>query len=94
VTIVFVTHNLEEVLHLADRVVFIEAGETQGMYEVADLVRDPSLLEQFGLTVPPLLRLQQLLRAQGWPAWGRTPAELVASLTGALPRRPAVAREG
>jgi energy-coupling factor transport system ATP-binding protein len=94
VTIVFVTHDLEEVLHLADRVVFIEAGETRGTYQVADLVADPEVLTRFGLAVPPLLRLQQALRDQGWPAWGRTPAELVQSLVEALPQPPLMAREG
>lgn len=80
VAVVFVTHNLEEVLDLADRVVIMQNAATQGSYPVEELIRDPDILTQHGFEVPPILRLQQRLRQQGYAVQGRTPQAVVASL--------------
>ncbi len=80
VAVVFVTHNLEEVLNLADRVVMIQDATTQGSYATADLIDHPEIISRHGFTLPPLLRLQQMLRADGYAVHGRTPEEVVESL--------------
>ncbi len=84
VSVVFVTHNLEEVLNLADRVVIIDQAETRGAYWVDELVADPTLIASHGFEIPAILRLQQLLRQRGIDVFGRTPEELVASILDGL----------
>ncbi len=80
VAVVFVTHNLEEVLDLADRVVMMQDAETKGSYAVQDLIRDPDILSHYGFEIPPILRLQQRLREHGFDVEGRTPGAIVESL--------------
>jgi len=78
--LVFVTHNLEEVLALADRVVIMADGETRGTYPVPMLIRQPDILSRHGFRVPPILEVQQRLRERGWVVYGRTPEELAESI--------------
>ena len=79
VSVVFVTHNLEEVLNLADRVVIMNDAETRGSYPVEAIIDHPELLLKHGFEMPSILRLQQMLRAQGYSVFGRTPEDVVAS---------------
>lgn len=76
VAIVFVTHNIEEVLNLADDVVIMEDGATIGHYPIMEILRDPMVLVRHGFEMPPILALQQRLREMGWPVIGRTPDEV------------------
>lgn len=80
VAVVFVTHNVEEVLALADRVVVMQEGKTTGTYPVEQVIEHPDILVHHGFEVPPLLDLQQKLREQGYSVFGRTPDQVVASL--------------
>lgn len=91
VAIVFVTHNLEEVLNLADRVIIMQDGETKGTYTVKHLISEPSILTHHGFDVPPILELQQLLREQGLRSvFGRTPYEVSDSILKAMDLEPAM----
>lgn len=82
VSVVFVTHNLEEVLDLADRVVIMRDAQTEGTYPVEVLIEDPEIIASHGLEIPSILRFQALLRAQGHPVFGRRPEEVVESILG------------
>ena len=82
VSVVFVTHNLEEVLNLADRVVIMRDAQTKGTYPVEVLVEDPEIIASHGLEIPDILRFQVLLRAQGHPVFGRGAEEVVESILG------------
>ncbi len=65
VSLVFVTHNLDEVLALADRIVILDEGETKEAFATEDVIRRPELLERRGFTVPPLLQVLRGVREMG-----------------------------
>ncbi len=65
VSLVFVTHNLDEVLALADRIVILDEGETKEALATEDVIRRPELLERRGFTVPPLLQVLRGVREMG-----------------------------
>lgn len=65
VAVVFVTHNLDEVLALADRIVIMAGGETLGDFRTEEIIAQPELLERHGFDVPPLLDLLQGVRRLG-----------------------------
>ncbi|NMP23644.1 energy-coupling factor transporter ATPase [Sulfobacillus harzensis] len=89
VAVVFVTHNLEEVLDLADRVVMMQDAETQGTYAVDELIKEPDIIARHGFEVPSILRLQQQLRKHGYAVSGRTPEAVVDSLLNSMDILPA-----
>lgn len=81
VSIVFVTHHIEEVLNLADDVVIMDGGTTAGHYPITEILRDPAVLTRHGFDMPPVLALQQRLGERGFslPA-GRTPDQLAETI--------------
>ncbi|MHB1610973.1 MAG: energy-coupling factor transporter ATPase [Sulfobacillus sp.] len=98
VSIVFVTHNIEEVLNLADRVIIMHDGQTKGTYSIEQIMDGPSLLLDHGFEAPPILMLQQMLREQGFGSvFGRTPDQvsdmILQSLGLAFPRNADVLAE-
>lgn len=65
VSLVFVTHNLDEVLALSDRIVIMADGETRGAFETLDVIQEPEILERHGFTIPPLLEVLRGVREMG-----------------------------
>jgi len=84
VALVFVTHNLDEVLAVADEIVILQDGRTMGRFATEELLRSPEVLERHGFDVPALLELQRGLRGLGYDVAARRPSDLAAALLEAL----------
>lgn len=65
--VVLVTHELEELESLADRVAVLAGGRIVTEGPAAQILSDPGPLEQAGYGLPPLLSLQRDLRERGFP---------------------------
>lgn len=76
-----VTHNLADVLH-ADSAIVLDHGRVRFSGGMAEVLRQPQLLAECGLDVPPILLLAEELRALGAPV----PAEALSAeeVVGAL----------
>ena len=67
VTIVLVSHSMEDILCVADHMVILAGGQVIGEGEPITLFQQDDLLAQAALAVPRLLRLGQKLEAAGYP---------------------------
>ena len=67
VTIVLVSHSMEDILCVADHMVILAGGQVIGEGEPITLFQQDDLLAQAALAVPHLLRLGQKLEAAGYP---------------------------
>lgn len=65
--VVVVTHDAEEFIDEADRVVVLLEGRVDFCGALEELLLDPASLEKPGLRPPPLLELQLRLRREGLP---------------------------
>jgi energy-coupling factor transport system ATP-binding protein len=63
--VVIVTHDPEEFLAEADRVVVLADGREAFSGSTADLLHDPAVLDGAGLALPPLLAVQAEARRRG-----------------------------
>ena len=84
--VVVVTHDAEELLAEADRVVILAEGAVVHAGPAGDLVSDPSPLAAAGLLPPDVLAVQQLAAAHGaeLPAFTLDPERVAHSLARAL----------
>jgi len=63
--VIVVSHDAEDLLQIADRVLVLAEGRPVFYGSAEVLVADPSPFEQASLLAPEVLRLQQLARARG-----------------------------
>jgi len=66
-TLVVVSHNLDELAQLVDRVVLLEGGCVVADGPTRELLSDARLLRSSGLDVPQAVALLEALRQEGWP---------------------------
>jgi len=84
--VVLVTHDMEELQKLADRVAVLAGGRLLGCGPARLVLEDASLLEKAGYGLPPLLELQVRLRERGMALQGLTldPDDLAGRIAAAL----------
>jgi len=58
-TRIIATHDLEMVVQLCPRVILLDAGEVVADGEASKLLADPNLMDQHGLEVPHVLRIER-----------------------------------
>lgn len=77
-TIIMVSHSMDDIAMLADRVAVMNAGKLFAVGAVKDVFANPETLMEIGLDVPQAARLAAMLRAKGIdiPADIITPEEL------------------
>jgi energy-coupling factor transport system ATP-binding protein len=66
-TLVVVSHNLDELAQLVDRVVLLEGGRLVADGPARELLSDARLLRSSGLDAPQAVALLEALRQGGWP---------------------------
>lgn len=64
-TLIIVSHNMEEIARLCDRVYVLDRGQTVLQGTPSEVFRDPDRLVQWGLGVPAVTAALHLLREQG-----------------------------
>jgi len=64
-TVVVVSHTLEDVARFATQVVVVAGGTIRYDGQVRSLLAEGDLMRQWGLDVPPLVELMEELRARG-----------------------------
>jgi energy-coupling factor transport system ATP-binding protein len=65
-TLILVSHNLDELARVVERVVVLAGGRVAADGPVRQVLSDGELLRAAGLDVPPPVALMQALRAAGW----------------------------
>ena len=92
-TLIVVSHNLDELAQLVDRMVLLEDGQVAADGSVREVLGDGRLLRSVGLDVPQPVALLEALQAAGWQV--RTdrllPEEAVAEIDQAQKVRPSPA---
>jgi len=87
--VLIVSHDLEEVAAIAERVIVLADGRVAADGSPAEILADAALLQRAGLAAPPLVRLREALAARGFAPCGdwldveRAAAALAPALTGA-----------
>jgi energy-coupling factor transport system ATP-binding protein len=66
-TLIVVSHNLDELARVVERVVVLERGKTAADGSVRQVLSDGQLLRAAGLDAPQPVALMQALREAGWP---------------------------
>ena len=66
-TIVFVSHSMEDIARLADKMVVMQAGHLRAVGTPAEIFADAQLLQETGLEPPQMMQIMQRLRAVGLP---------------------------
>ncbi len=66
-TLIVVSHNLDELARLVERVVLLKAGRVVADGPARRVLSDAALLRSAGLDVPHSVALLHALRAAGWP---------------------------
>jgi energy-coupling factor transport system ATP-binding protein len=66
-TLIVVSHNLDELARVVERVVVLERGKTAADGSVRQVLSDGQLLRAAGLDAPQPVTLMQALREAGWP---------------------------
>lgn len=89
ITVILVSHSMEDVARLVDRVIVIHAGELKYDGKPADVFRHSSELKSMGLGVPQATEVLQQLRGRGWnvPEVALTVEEAKAAILVALRER-------
>ncbi len=84
--VLLVTHDAEEFLAEADRVVVLAGGRIAWAGDARALVADPAPLAEAGLSAPDVLAVQALARERGaeLPAFTLDPGEAARAIAGAL----------
>ena len=75
VTIVLVSHSMEDILRVADHMVILAGGRVIGEGEPRVLFQQDDLLARAALAAPHLLRLGRKLEAAGYPVEGSVTVE-------------------
>ena len=75
VTIVLVSHSMEDILRVADHMVILAGGRVIGEGEPRVLFQQDDLLARAALAAPHLLRLGRKLEAVGYPVEGSVTVE-------------------
>ncbi|MDP3488258.1 MAG: energy-coupling factor transporter ATPase [Bacillota bacterium] len=89
ITVILVSHSMEDVARLVDRVIVIHEGELRYDGRPADVFRHGAELKSMGLGVPQATEVLQQLRRRGWdvPEVALTVGEAKASILLALRER-------
>ena len=66
-TIVFVSHSMEDIARLADTMVVMEKGNLRAAGKPADIFADAQLLQETGLEQPQIMQIMQRLAQAGLP---------------------------
>ena len=66
-TIVFVSHSMEDIACLADTMVVMEKGNLRAAGKPADIFADAQLLQETGLEQPQIMQIMQRLAQAGLP---------------------------
>ncbi|MBE3519858.1 MAG: energy-coupling factor transporter ATPase [Firmicutes bacterium] len=66
-TVVMVSHNMEEVARLADRLVVLDHGRIVLSGTPREVFAQGELLESIGLDIPDVTKMMRELRKRGWP---------------------------
>ncbi len=66
-TIVFVSHSMEDIARLADTMVVMEKGNLRAAGNPADIFADAQLLQETGLEQPQIMQIMQRLQQAGLP---------------------------
>lgn len=84
--LVMITHNLEDAMQLADRVLLLKDGHPVGLGAPEEVLADGALLTQAGYSLPPLLAVLHGLREAGLqvPAFASNPGEAAQAIAQAL----------
>ena len=65
-TIVLVSHSMEDVGKLAERIVVMNKGKVALMGKPAEIFKEVEILEEIGLAVPQVTYLMRALREKGF----------------------------
>ncbi|MHB8780056.1 MAG: ATP-binding cassette domain-containing protein [Candidatus Geothermincolia bacterium] len=84
--VAMVTHQLEDALRLADRVLLLSEGRVVALGPASEVLADRALLESAGYRLPPLLELMAALGRRGLaiPRFARDEVEACLAITTAL----------
>jgi len=66
-TVILVSHNMEDIARLVQRVVVMKQGRVRDDGPVRRIFSDMDLLRELGIDPPPIVALMQALRARGRP---------------------------
>lgn len=66
-TIVFVSHSMEDIARLADKLVVMQGGNLRAVGTPAEIFANSQLLQETGLEPPQMMQIMQRLRAAGLP---------------------------
>jgi energy-coupling factor transport system ATP-binding protein len=66
ITIILVTHNMDEVARLADKIIVMEKGTISHSGTPEEVFSDGELLREMGLDLPAMSSLMVKLKQQGW----------------------------
>lgn len=89
ITVILVSHSMEDVARLVDRLIVIHAGEIKHDGNPKDIFRHGADLRRMGLDVPQATDILQRLRKQGWnvPEVALTVEEAQSAILSALRER-------
>ena len=63
-TVVLVSHNMDDLARLADRILVLKEGNVEGCLTPEDLFSDKKRLEEFGLSLPLITQFLELLKQE------------------------------
>ena len=66
-TIVFVSHSMEDIARLADNLLVMQAGKLRAAGTPAEIFADAQLLQETGLEPPQIMQIMQRLQKAGLP---------------------------
>jgi len=66
-TLIMVSHNLDELAQVVDRMLLLEGGQIVADGPTRHVLSDGELLRTFGLEVPQTVALLEILQQGGWP---------------------------
>jgi len=66
ITIIIVTHNMDEIARLADRIIVMEKGRIAHSGTPEEVFSDGGLLKEMGLGLPSMSSLMVKLKKKGW----------------------------
>ena len=69
-TIVFVSHSMEDIARLADNLLVMQTGKLRAVGTPAEIFADAQLLQETGLEPPQIMQIMQRLQKAGLPVDG------------------------
>ena len=66
-TIVFVSHSMEDIARLADNLLVMQTGKLRAVGTPAEIFADAQLLQETGLEPPQIMQIMQRLKKAGLP---------------------------